>query len=339
MKVQTDGASSHRVAISALMVVPQTRSKLSAFMNSFAFFNLEKIQFSKMTFHFSQSSVTKVLWCANTIAGIYLVWFSENLQYSSSKEHNSQDCKSNYRTMDIEAMEASELNKYIHLPDKSCRIVHEFGGHVFPYTFNDEIRFVDGQKSVCMDPDFAPKANNCLVYSFGINNEWTFDDAMDLFGCKVYAFDPSMKQRSHDRSANIHFFDIGIGSVNTKMDSNGWVLRTLDSIYEMLAYKHGAVPIDILKLDVEHTEWVAIPQMIESGILERVRQLAMEIHFYDKDSAADVKEGLKVLKSLEDYGFKRFISRATVISDGSLMGKFGFTAIEMFFYNTKFSVT
>ncbi|CAG2232362.1 unnamed protein product [Mytilus edulis] len=30
----------------------------------------------------------------------------------------------------------------------------------------------------------------CLVYSFGINNQWSFDDAMANIGCDVFSFDP-----------------------------------------------------------------------------------------------------------------------------------------------------
>lgn len=43
----------------------------------------------------------------------------------------------------------------------------------------------DGKKLVCMDSRFNIKPGNCLVFSFGINNEWSFEDDFDKFGCKV----------------------------------------------------------------------------------------------------------------------------------------------------------
>ena len=45
---------------------------------------------------------------------------------------------------------------------------------------------VDGSKNVCMDY-FLPsvKAKKCLIYSFGISDDWTFEDAMADFGCQV----------------------------------------------------------------------------------------------------------------------------------------------------------
>ncbi|KAK3587726.1 hypothetical protein CHS0354_042681 [Potamilus streckersoni] len=48
----------------------------------------------------------------------------------------------------------------------------------------------DGGKEVCTDEAFHPRPP-CLVYSFGINFQWDFDeDAARMFGCKVFSFDP-----------------------------------------------------------------------------------------------------------------------------------------------------
>ena len=47
---------------------------------------------------------------------------------------------------------------------------------------------VDGDKFICMDRIIA---NNtpCIIYSFGINHEWSFEDYMDDEGCSIFAFD------------------------------------------------------------------------------------------------------------------------------------------------------
>lgn len=47
------------------------------------------------------------------------------------------------------------------------------------------IEFLDGEKWICYDSNLAPNPNDCLVYSFGINDEWSFDDALDQYGCQV----------------------------------------------------------------------------------------------------------------------------------------------------------
>lgn len=69
----------------------------------------------------------------------------------------------------------------------ACRVFYEFGGVVIN---NSDSRYKDGQKSVCLDQGLGPAINNCLVYSFGIDNEWSFDDDMAQLGCDVYSFDP-----------------------------------------------------------------------------------------------------------------------------------------------------
>ena len=39
---------------------------------------------------------------------------------------------------------------------------------------------VDGDKFVCMDQILA--GDQCVIYSFGLASDWTFEDQMDLLG-------------------------------------------------------------------------------------------------------------------------------------------------------------
>ena len=51
---------------------------------------------------------------------------------------------------------------------------------------SEALGVLDGDYFMCLDDKFDVKKNNCLVMSFGINNEWSFDDAVDKkLGCKV----------------------------------------------------------------------------------------------------------------------------------------------------------
>jgi len=224
----------------------------------------------------------------------------------------------------------------------SCKISHDFGGYVTYWKGLEEIMFIDGMKSVCMDPALAPDPSNCLVYSFGINYEWSFDKDLEGYGCQVYAFDPSMFQSDYDYFERIHFFREGIGHRDIATTSeNGWKLSTLESIYERLKHIHGEKAIDILKIDIEGTEWNVIPQLIQSGILKHVRQLALEIHFTDKSihSIAEVENRLKILETLEtEGGMVRFANRPTIRVNGKIANLYSFTAFEMSFYNSKFKI-
>jgi hypothetical protein len=84
---------------------------------------------------------------------------------------------------------------FAHSESADCEIYHEFGGVLNRmYKPSPALFFMDGQKSVCLDPvSLAPPVGNCLVYSFGNNAEWSFDEAMESYGCKVFTFDPSMR--------------------------------------------------------------------------------------------------------------------------------------------------
>ena len=55
-----------------------------------------------------------------------------------------------------------------------------FGGTLWKNTGR-----IDGDKWMCLDEKYNIKPKDCLIFSFGINNEWSFDDEMDKFGCKV----------------------------------------------------------------------------------------------------------------------------------------------------------
>ena len=42
---------------------------------------------------------------------------------------------------------------------------------------------VDGDKFLCFDK-ILTRDSPCLIYFFGISNDWTFEDLMDSFGIK-----------------------------------------------------------------------------------------------------------------------------------------------------------
>ena len=93
----------------------------------------------------------------------------------------------------------------------------------------------DGGWEICEDVDVRPR-QPCVIYSFGINNEFSFDDySAKTYGCHVYSFDPSMKQASHNRSDHVHFYKWGLAG-NTEKRSNGWQMYTLTDIRKQLGH-------------------------------------------------------------------------------------------------------
>ena len=130
----------------------------------------------------------------------------------------------------------------------------------------------DGHKYVCMDELVEDLQNgDCLVYSFGLASDWTFEENLAAMGCKVYAFDPTVDGPAK-LDPNIHFEKIGIIAASDGRTN----YQTLDSL--LAANGHSATKISYMKFDVEGAEIAAIPMWIKSGVLTHVRQLALEIH-------------------------------------------------------------
>lgn len=252
----------------------------------------------------SQRNVTIGLLFAAITAVFFLYQFM-GMEMLTERVKSRLCLNADWQSFDVDHRSPEELMEYLNWSNRSsCKLAHDFGGKLKrnPSGF-------DGQKAVCLLPaSVAPPPRNCVVYSFGINNEWSFDDSMAAYGCQVFSFDPSMKAEDHDRGKSIHFFKIGISSENSS-NKKGWKLQTLDSIYEMLQPRHGPAVIDYLKMDIEYDEWAALPQILESGILDRVRQMAVEVHLPLDDSLSKLRERVKILKRIEDYGMIRFDSK------------------------------
>ena len=227
---------------------------------------------------------------------------------------------------DFKKLTSQEIMDYFFWSNaSSCQLAHDFGGGIMknPSGF-------DGQKAVCLDPLVRPPVNDCIVYSFGISNEWSFDQAMENYGCRVYAFDPSMGKGNHKHSRNIQFFNLGLSDRDYTTE-NGWEMKTLSSIYKMLVPHHGKKIIDYLKMDIESSEWVVLPHLISSGMLAKVRQLGVEIHFANRyDTREEMISRVNVLKSVEDAGMIRFDSKYNMWSIGWIDSLDSYTGPDCF---------
>lgn len=231
----------------------------------------------------------------------------------------------------------TKMFEYFHLTNSSaCQFAVDFGFHII---VGEGVQAPDGHKAVCLDSSVAPKYNECLVYSFGINNEWTFDEAMATFGCKVYSFDPSMGLQDHARSERIFFFNMGLREEGSTLKfPKSWNMKSFSDIYKMLKQDHGPIPIDVLKMDIELSEWDVIPSLIESGMIDKIKQLAVEIHFSPDDTAEVFSSYYHKLKALEEAGFYRFSSRINpwLKRRISALGREDYIGFELAWYNSKY---
>jgi hypothetical protein len=237
------------------------------------------------------------------------------------------------KLLDSESLTGSQVMEYFSWSNhSSCNLFHDFGGIMLKSPTG-----IAGQKAVCIDPKVAPLPDQCLVYSFGIDNEWSFDENMERYGCKVFAFDPSMGLDHHYHSPSVQFYNWGLSSKDEYNNFENWTMRSLSSIYKSLVDVHGLKTIDYLKIDVEFYEWIALPQIIESGMLSKIRQLGIEVHLDHRDKIETYREMAKILRSLEKRGMTRFDSKYNPWSSGNftelqLWGSFGY---EIAWYNDK----
>ncbi|XP_076457052.1 putative methyltransferase-like protein 24 [Babylonia areolata] len=197
---------------------------------------------------------------------------------------------------EIKTMEDKEVNYILHSyldnTEVKCRNIRL--GHAG-----------SGGYETCDDYRYRP-IKPCVVYDFGIRNDFSFsDDAAKLYGCQVYAFDPRMKADTHQRSDNVWFYKIGIGGSQHQIPKNtgsraSWEIKTLSEIKAML--HHDNITLDILKMDIEASEWPALQDMIATGEINKVRQLLIEIHFFE----LEFRKGLTIFQKLEAADFRRF---------------------------------
>ena len=146
--------------------------------------------------------------------------------------------------------------------------------------------------TVCLDDLLNQPRNNCLVYSFGVADQWGFESDMGLFGCEVHAFDPTINHPA-SLAPNVTFHHFGLyGGPRDKSDAIKFSSKTygnikgkmyhLQDIIVMLGHQHRN--ISIMKLDCEGCEWEVFGYMYinrfhHQNIISVVQQLLIEFHF------------------------------------------------------------
>lgn len=270
----------------------------------------------------------------------------ENQEDTSNFEMSASNPSSNKNSLDAPSwmdlktkeMSAEQLIDYFGWPNStSCQLGHYVGGVWIGWS----PRGIAGQKLVCILPNsLAPPPGSCIVYSFGIFYDWSFDDSMEQYGCQVFSFDPSMSYGDKaNRSLGIHFYKIGLGAKD-ETSKEGWTIRTLGSIRRML--NHQDTVIDYLKIDIEFHEWAALAQLTEAGELSKIRQLGVEIHLPGEWSLDGNRERANVLRTMErDHGMVRFGSQLNPWSKydwniTELRGIDTYYGYEIVWYNSKF---
>ncbi|XP_018020652.2 probable methyltransferase-like protein 24, partial [Hyalella azteca] len=217
-------------------------------------------------------------------------------------------------TVDYENVQPSWSDFYAYIKETvdACRNLKQFGGLVNDFWLGN-----DGNYKVCLDEGVAPTPGSCTVLSFGINNEWSFDDAMEAYGCDVYSFDPTMSDPEHIRGKRVHFYPLGLGSVTQEVTIGFSKCKVLT--YRDILAKIGKTNsvIDYLKVDIEGHEIDFLENVLydDPELLFRVKQIGIELHphplmFITKMSETKQKYW-RLAHKLRSLGFTPIFSEPT----------------------------
>lgn len=145
----------------------------------------------------------------------------------------------------------------------------------------------DGHKYVCLD-DIDP--TDCLVYSFGIANQISFEESIATMGCEVHGYDiKNTDVMKANRNPRLHFKVAQIGSTGGK--------QLMDLLKEN---GHENKSITYLKADIEGAETPALPVWIRSGALNNTKQLSLEFHHVETHAS----QYWAIIQDLYRIGFR-----------------------------------
>ena len=182
-----------------------------------------------------------------------------------------------------ETHEEIELKRYFHDLQMTHQVVSmdRQGKHFFArnwepsYSCSVQMRLGcpgDGGKWIC-DPHIHLQGDKCVVYSFGSNDEFSFETAVHEFNsdCEVYTFDPTVLHPTKKPSF-VHYHTWGLGTTDASNKSFTRSYFTLQDIMHRLGHEH----VNVLKVDCEGCELDFWTLDMNDGTVD---QLQVEVHW------------------------------------------------------------
>ncbi|CZS92019.1 hypothetical protein WAI453_000038 [Rhynchosporium graminicola] len=145
-------------------------------------------------------------------------------------------------------------------------------------------RMGDGGKWVCGMSRYEKDSRPCILYSFGVQNESSFEQEMlQRTNCEIWGYDFSVEAFgpaiTDEYSSRTHFLKAGIGGSTDEEKTPPFY-----SIQDLMK-KNGHTYIDILKIDVEYAEFEAMTSLLShtASLMQEfpIGQMLMEIHLFD----------------------------------------------------------
>lgn len=180
-----------------------------------------------------------------------------------------------------------------------------------------------GGYSIC--PSVLPPEP--IVYSFGIGKDISFDVSMiDKYNAHVFAFDPTPRSiewlKKQQLPPNFRWFEYGLSHLdgvvtfyppenpnyvshsmihNSTLDTEGISLPV--KRFSTIARDFGHRKVDILKVDIEGSEYEVLPDVLNSTEVE-IGQILIEYHHrFTKDGVEKTRQSIELLNR---HGLKLF---------------------------------
>lgn len=170
-------------------------------------------------------------------------------------------------------------------------------------------------------PALLEGKKNAVAYSFGVGFDYSFElELVEKYGLKVYAFDPSpgvKEEMTHQvLPERLEYYAYGLSDVDavktfyqpssgtdyseyfaswTSAEKTEMQVYRLATLMEKLGHKH----LDLLKMDVEGSEYLALPDILNSGVT--FDQLCIETHARIFPDSVEKIRWIKTL--LNEHGY------------------------------------
>ena len=170
-------------------------------------------------------------------------------------------------------------------------------------------------------PELFKGKKNLIAYSFGVGHDFSFErELVEKYGFQVYAFDPSPEVVEYMKHQvlpeNLKYYPYGLSNEDEMktfhMPSSGpdyseyfapWVsgkkIKMQSYRLSTLLEKYGHIHIDLLKMDIEGSEFLALPDIIESKV--EFLQLCIETHARIFPDSVEKMRWIK--KLMNDQGY------------------------------------
>lgn len=167
------------------------------------------------------------------------------------------------------------------------------------------------------------KAQKPVVLSFGLGDDISFDEGIiRKYGAAVYGFDPtdtSLKWiADHGKPSNMQIVPIGLSDYDGKQkfrlpDSDGRgnfsVKAASGRVVELNVMRYSSLlqylkiqHVDLLKLDIEGSEYSVIPDIVQSA----VKPVQFLIEFHHRLHHIPIAETLKAVDTIKAAGYALF---------------------------------